>query len=123
MGVRILVIEDDEMTRSLLSEALSSEGYDVSLAEDGEHGLRLFRQDPHDLVITDIVMPGQSGIEVVTEIKRKRPETRIIVITGVDESERAKLLQISTVMGADNTLQKPISRESLISMVEKTLQQ
>ena len=123
MSKRILVIEDDEMIRSLLSEVLSSEGYDVSLAEDGRSGIRLFKQDPHDLVITDIVMPGQTGIEVVTEIKRKRAETKVIVITGVDKSERDKLLQISTVMGADNTLQKPLSKESLISMVEKTLQQ
>ena len=72
MSARILVIEDDEMIRSTTFGSFNQpKGMTFHWPKMESSGLRLFKQDPHDLVITDIVMPGQSGIEVLTEIKRK----------------------------------------------------
>ncbi len=76
---RILVIEDDPDHRTLLEIVLENAGYEIIEAPDGETGLRLFRQEPCDLVITDIFMPGIMGEEVILKLKQISPQVKIIV--------------------------------------------
>jgi DNA-binding response OmpR family regulator len=66
----ILLIEDDELFRETLATALTERGYTVLQARDGEEGLRIFRVEPADLVLTDIVMPNMEGIATVVELRR-----------------------------------------------------
>ena len=87
---KVLFIDDDITARYLVSGALSSAGYDVETAIDGESGLNLFENGQFDLVITDLVMPEPTGIEVLRAIKRKSPQTPVIVLSGFEGFDEVK---------------------------------
>ena len=78
---RILVIDDNEETRLMLEEALASAGHEVILAADGREGMKQHRLKPADLVITDLFMPNQEGLETIVSMVKQYPETSIIAIT------------------------------------------
>ena len=79
---RILVIDDDEPIRIALRKMLESEGHEVVEASDGARGLRLFDEQPADLVIADILMPEKEGFEVIRELLVKKPDVKIIAMSG-----------------------------------------
>jgi len=83
----ILVVDDQELIRQLLAEVLTKEGYDVTLASNGEEAIKLLRSDTFDLVISDSDLPGVGGLEVVEEAKRIDPECPVIVISGYRDTE------------------------------------
>ena len=89
MPGRILVIDDESQITRVLRAALSAQGYDVRTANDPEEGLRLFRDWPPDLVITDLMMPIMSGVEVCRFV-RSRGSTPVLVLS-VREHERSKV--------------------------------
>jgi putative two-component system response regulator len=103
---RILVVDDEERNRALLSEILLSLGYAVELAENGQEAVRIIRQAPPDVVLLDIHMPVMNGLEV-TRIVKEDPRLRhtpIVIITGAaDTRTRVEALRL----GADDFLQKP----------------
>jgi CheY-like chemotaxis protein len=78
----VLVIDDNEDIRALLRRVLEREGYSVSEASDGMAGTRLYRSQPADVIITDIVMPDQEGIQTIMELLRDFPAAKIIAISG-----------------------------------------
>ena len=91
-GKKVLFIDDDVTARYLVSESLSSAGYEVETAIDGESGLAVFGADRFDIVITDLVMPEPDGLKVLQAIKRKSPHTPVIVLSGLggfDDVKRA----------------------------------
>lgn len=107
---KILVIDDEESIRLLLKVSLTHKGYDVLLAEDGETGIKSFKQFRPPIVITDIKMPGIDGIEVLKRIKQVDVDTRIIVITGHGEMDAAiEALQLE----ASDFINKPITDGAL----------
>ncbi len=107
---KILVIDDEESIRLLLKVSLSHKGYDVILAQDGEEGIKAFQESRPSIVLTDVKMPGMDGIEVLKQIKRLDPDTRIIVITGHGEMESAvEALQLE----ASDFINKPITDDAL----------
>ncbi len=79
---RILVVDDEESTRDLLSLTLQSDGYEVLCAEDGFCALGLCHTHPPDIVLTDIKMPGMDGIELLRRLKHINPDMEVIMITG-----------------------------------------
>lgn len=79
---RVLVIDDEESIRGVLARTLSQVKHEVSLAEDGEEGVRLFKEKEFDIVLTDLGMPGMSGWEVCRMIKQISPRTPVGMITG-----------------------------------------
>lgn len=79
---RVLVIADEEFVRTMLRHLLVGAEYEVVEAPDGEEGMRLFRQDPTDVVITDTEMPKNDGLDVIQELICGFPDARIIAITG-----------------------------------------
>jgi len=79
---RILVIDDDIQILEMLGQTLEREGYEVVDALDGKEGMRLYREAPTDLVITDIVMPEKEGVETIMELKRDFPDVKIIAMSG-----------------------------------------
>jgi two-component system NtrC family response regulator len=103
---RILIVDDEPNIRTGLARALHSEADAIGLASDGAEALALFRQHHHDLVITDLKMPGQvSGLDLVRQIKHERPETLLLVITAhgsVDTAVEAMRL------GAHDYISKPL---------------
>ena len=114
----ILVIEDEEQERTRLQQLLNDAGFEVSNAINGLEGVRLFKENTPDLVITDIVMPQQEGIETIQQIVSLAPEAKIIAIS---EMARADYLAIAKDMGAKYTLPKPIDKEDLLAAVEALL--
>ena len=79
---RILLIDDDSKIRKLFVQKLAARGYEIIEACDGKQGLKLYRENRPDLVITDLVMPEKEGIETITELKREFPKVKIIAISG-----------------------------------------
>ena len=79
---RILIIEDDEMMSKMVAQAIQNQGHETIQAADGDEGLRLFRENPTDVVITDIPMPEKEGIATIHELKREFPDAKIIAVSG-----------------------------------------
>ena len=80
---RILLIDDDARVREMLRDVIRTFGYDVDIAEGGRTGLMKFNQDPVDLVITDVMMPGVSGLQLAAELRALHPTLPIILLTGL----------------------------------------
>lgn len=117
----ILLIEDDELFRTTLAEALASQGYAVTQAEDGMQGVKLFRAAPTDLVITDIVMPNQEGIATVRALRQVSPTVGIIAMSGGLAKDAPLYLKLAGGLGADRTLQKPFPLTTLLEAVNEVL--
>jgi DNA-binding response OmpR family regulator len=113
---RILVIDDDGVTRLVLGAALRDAGYEVEEVSDGAEGMAAFRARPADLVITDLVMPQHGGLETVREIRQSDPKVRILVVSGVIGSS-AEHLRTAVRLGADRVLPKPVNLKELQAMV------
>ncbi|HWQ68400.1 MAG TPA: GAF domain-containing protein [Patescibacteria group bacterium] len=115
----ILVIDDDDLVRELLSELLCSAGHTIVQAEGGLEGIRLFRQGSFDLVLTDLGMPECSGWEVAAAIKRIAPRTPIALITGWALTlDRSKLREA----GVDLVLNKPFQVAEVMALVAEGLE-
>lgn len=115
----ILVIDDHASIRTLLRSILEADGHHVREAEDGETGLRLYRDEAADLVITDILMPGRDGMEVTLALTQEFLDARVIAITG--ETGDHNFLNVAKLFGARRILQKPFCVENLRQAVRFTL--
>jgi two-component system KDP operon response regulator KdpE len=113
MPGRILVLDDEPQITRVLRASLSSQGFDVRTANDSEEGLRLFAEWKPDLVITDLIMPGLSGVEVCRSI-RSTSSTPVIVLS-VRDHERSKIEALDC--GADDYITKPFSIQELLARV------
>ena len=114
---RILVIDDDELIRITLRNILQRAGYEVTLATNGQDGLKKFRERPADLVILDIIMPEKGGIEVLGEFRRDAPEAKIIAITGAGVYH----LPVAHELGADKIFEKPVRPRDLIAAAKELI--
>ena len=116
---RILVIDDDEFIRSVLSRTLAQADHQVTLAEDGGKGLQLFKEGKFDLVLTDLGMPGMSGWQVCRTIKEISPRTPVGMITGWgDERNRSKMEEY----GLDFFISKPFDLGQILNVVAETME-
>ena len=117
MPGRILVIDDEPQITRVLRAALSAQGYDVRTANDPEEGLRLFRDWAPDLIITDLMMPVMSGVEVCRAIRTLG--TTPVLVLSVREHERSKVEALDA--GADDYVTKPFSIQELLARVRAHL--
>ncbi len=117
--VHILVVDDDPAVRDVLSEGLSSSGYRCDTAQDGAEALRKVQDDSFQLVVSDIDMPEMDGMQLLQEIKKVRPDTEIIMVTGVLDVETA--IQ-SMRLGASDYLTKPFILAEVRITVERALE-
>lgn len=118
---RVLIIEDDEEVRDLLENLLSREGYDVGTAANGKLGVEAFLDRPFDLVITDIIMPEKDGIEALMDLRRGRPELKLIAISGGGRAEPESYLHSAQLLGANRTLRKPFANEAILAAVKELI--
>ncbi len=121
---RILVIDDEEDSRALVSQALESDGHEVIPATDGAQGLALQRQLPADLVITDIFMPEADGIETIHELKKDFPRLKVIAMSGGGRSSSMlqSVLTTASALGIDAFLRKPFDLGTLLQSVREVLE-
>jgi len=119
--ILILIIDDEDQFRKMLRQMLERAGYEVREAADGEKGLQLFRQQPADLVITDIFMPEKEGIETIFELRRDFPDVKIIAISGGGRIGGLQSLKHAEGAGAERTLIKPFERRELLQAIQNVL--
>ncbi|GIU80128.1 MAG: transcriptional regulator [Bryobacteraceae bacterium] len=115
---RILVVDDDPGVRDVIRSMLEASGYSVLLAENGKEAMRLLKTERADLILTDLVMPEQEGIETIKALRREYPSLKVIAMSGAFGGD---YLRIAAYLGAHATLAKPIQMEALLKLVEETL--
>ncbi len=118
-GETILVVEDNDATRSSVSEILSSLGYRVLQASDGRHALEVYANESGriDLVLSDLVMPGMGGSELVRTLEVTAPQQRFLLMTGYPLGSTRELLESGKV----HWLQKPLSKAKLVRAIREAL--
>jgi CheY-like chemotaxis protein len=117
-AARILVADDEPGVRGFVRAVLERGGYEVVEAADGKQALRRMRAGQVDLLITDLVMPEQEGIEVIQALRRDAPGVGIIAISGAFGGQ---FLKVAQALGADAVLSKPVSGELLLAKVAEVL--
>lgn len=123
---KILVIEDDELARESIVLMLKEKGHEVLTAEDGHIGLDVFEknqmyQKPIDMVLTDLIMPTISGMDVLSQIKNKQPDTKVVVISGGGRLTPLSYLDVAKRLGADDVLAKPFTLRALNTTIQSVL--
>ena len=117
--LRVLVIDDHELVRETLVGTLENAGCEVVAAESGPDGLRAFESFQADVVITDILMPGQEGFETISVFKALSPEVRIIAMSGGGSIRRDDVLDQARSLGADEVLAKPFTRDQILGVLNE----
>lgn len=117
----ILVVDDDDMMREFVKELLKINNFTISEANNGKEGLKEFRENTPDLVITDIIMPEMEGISFIRELRAHNKEIPIIAMTGNVHGRMEEFLDISTQLGADEILRKPIKAKEFLDAINRLL--
>jgi len=117
----IMIIDDDKYVRSVVKQMLEAAGYVVTEACDGREGMAKQKENPADLIITDIIMPNEGGLETIMKLKRDYPEIKIIAISGGGRIVQVDFLEIAKNLGVIRTMQKPLERAELLEAVEEAL--
>jgi two-component system, chemotaxis family, chemotaxis protein CheY len=115
---RILLIEDDEALAATLEQILVRFGCTVIRANDGNEALARYDASRVDVVVTDLVMPGMEGIELISKLRRSNPSVRIVAMSGGGKSGFSNTyLSIAAKVGADVTISKPFSSDELFAAI------
>ena len=118
---RILIIDDESQIRSMLRLMLERVGYEIAEAPDGIEGIRRYRENPADLIITDLIMPNKDGIGMIIDLKKEFPKVKIIAMSGGGVNRPEGYLDGAKKLGATRTLTKPIDRDEMLKAVKETL--
>ena len=118
---KILVVDDDSQVLQVVSEMLRIEGHDVVMAANGRQAIDRFENDAFDLVVTDIIMPEQEGLETIANLRRREAYVPIIAISGGGRAGNLDYLETARYIGADGILAKPFGRQDLLQTVDQVL--
>jgi CheY-like chemotaxis protein len=118
---KILLVDDDDALRKMLRLMLTKMGHVVREARDGQAAVEMCGQEVPDLVLTDIVMPGQEGLETIFTLRHSNPSLKIIAMSGGGRISSGDYLQIAKSLGAKRVLAKPFSSEELSAAIGETL--
>ncbi|MHB8122302.1 MAG: ATP-binding response regulator [Desulfuromonadaceae bacterium] len=114
--ISLLYVEDDATTRRQVSRALAARGYRLTVAENGEQGLALFRDQTYDIVLTDIMMPGVNGLEMAREIRSLSPDIQIACMTAFSDTD---LLIEAIEIGINQFVLKPVKLSRLFTALDR----
>ncbi len=120
---RILIVEDDDQMLETLRRMLADAGHEIVEAHDGKVAVRLYRENPTDLIITDLIMPEKEGLELIMDLKSDYPEVKIIAISGGGKLGPHEYLPLAKDLGALATFEKPFKQEDLLIAVQEILHQ
>jgi len=119
--MKILVIDDEAAVRYAITRILETEGYEVTTAPDGLRGMAQFRLWHPDLVITDLIMPEQEGMQTIKQMREADTGVKILAISGGGRLVNVDFLQVARRLGADEVLAKPFDARELLSIVRQLL--
>lgn len=122
MSLKILVIDDDAVMRLTIQGTLKKHGYETLMAENGEEGLKLYKAEKPDIVITDMLMPNKEGLETISEIRAINPQAKIVAMSGGGSMHNMSFLQLAKKLGANHLLTKPVKPEQLLVAVESLIE-
>ncbi len=117
----ILIVDDDPTVLRMLTQVMVRDGHTVMQAEDGDIALRLFEQQPADVIITDLLMPNKEGLELISEARDISPRVRIIAYSGGGKMQPENYLEFARGMGADRVFTKPVPITDLSVAVKDML--
>ena len=112
---KVLVVDDDETVRRSYLRSLQSTSCQVVVAKDGEEALQKMEQNPYDVVLLDMRMPGQDGLAVLRTIKQKWPDSEVVIITGYPTVDSAKE---AVRLGAYDYVAKPVGPQDVINAAD-----
>src|ERR1035437_9020940 len=112
---RILIVDDDDVVRRSYLRSLEGTSCQVAAARDGEEALHTMEQNPFDVVLLDMRMPGQDGLSVLRTIKHKWPESEVVIITGYPTVDSAKE---AVRLGAYDYVAKPVGPQDVINVAD-----
>ncbi len=116
--MKILVVDDEEMAIKMIELQLKRENYEVLTSTDGREAIDIIKNEQPDVVISDIMMPYMSGLELLEIVKTENKKIPVILISSLDEVE---VIQTSVDMGADDFIIKPINMEELSLRLKRIL--
>jgi len=118
VGKTVCVIEDDELVRARLGDMLRAGGHRVFEADSADRGIDLIRTEKADVAVVDILMPDRDGLEAIGQLRRTRPDLKIIAISGGGRVGPQVYLDLAKQIGANSSLTKPIAQDDLQAAVE-----
>lgn len=118
---RILLIDDDIQVQKMLRQKLERKGHDVVVASDGNAALTMFRENPTDLIVTDLIMPEKDGVETISELRKEFPDIKIIAISGGGRVSSSIYLEIAKTMGANYIFSKPLDMDKMFDAIDTLL--
>jgi two-component system, response regulator, stage 0 sporulation protein F len=118
---KILLVEDDDLVRDMLTQILQRASHEVVCAEHGEAAIQYLQKNEPDIMITDIIMPKKSGISVISEVKNRHPNMEIIAISGGGRLDPTGYLDLSETLGAAVSFEKPIDNTALLMAIDLLL--
>ncbi len=114
--MKILVVDDDQATLKFIREILKHDGFNVFTATNGRKAFEWLSQHPDvAVVITDIILPEQDGIEIIRKIKSEHPHIKIVAISGGGKMSSESYLQLAYAVGVDAALKKPFGYRELLN--------
>jgi CheY-like chemotaxis protein len=116
---KILVIDDDDSVRAVLTYILKEAGHQIVEASNGRKGLDLAKVEPFDLVITDLVMPDVDGLQAIRELRQSNENIKIVAMSGGGLNKPGFYLNVAEKLGANAALSKPFSRSELLLTVDQ----
>jgi CheY-like chemotaxis protein len=119
--LRILVVDDDRNLRTAIRRMLEPEGFEIEEASDGRNAMRAFRVRPVDLVLCDLFMPEEDGLEVLRELAREFSGVCVVAMSGGGFRGTMNLLPMAKALGAAAVLYKPFERAELLTLVRQWL--
>lgn len=119
----ILIIDDEPMVRYTVRTMLEDSGHMVIEAEDGRVGIEQYLGHKPDVIITDIIMPDQEGIETIRTLRGLNAHTKIIAFSGGGRLGSMDFLDVAKKLGADEILEKPVRRDEILRVIDELLEQ
>jgi CheY-like chemotaxis protein len=118
---KILLVDDDDLGRAAVHKMLEHSGFSVHSTGIGRDALAHYKDDPADLVITDLIMPDTDGLEMIQQLRKINPRVRVLAISGGGRVEAEEYLSVARKFGAVGVLPKPFTATELREAVEGAL--
>ena len=119
---KILLVDDDQIIREALSNALQLRNFEVNSLSDGRKVVSEIEQNQYDIIVLDIVMPNKEGLETIQDVRKINPSIPILAVSGGGRTTPSSNLEVAKMMGATDTMIKPFDSFTLVQKINKILE-